>query len=293
VELRQLSYFVTVARERHFGRAAERLHIGQPAVSQQIRRLERELGVELLDRSPRHVRLTRAGELFLPEAEAVLAAAERARASVITEPPALRLGTSAGLGEHLERVLDRLAALVPGLAVELAYAPTAVRLEKVAKGELDAAFVRLGSDPVQARVRLVPVWRDPLLAALPARHELARSAEVSLPDLAGLPLRLTRRRRNPPLVDLVLSACAAAGFEPIPGAGADSLQDTLAAIGTGRPSWTVVFASHAAQLHSSRVAFVPFAAPGLSLVTALAVPPGKPGAHLDALLTACAHDHES
>src|SRR4051794_772861 len=79
VELRQLRYFVTVAEEQGFGRAAERLHVVQPAVSQQIRRLERELGVALFERSTRHVRLSPAGERLLPEARTALAAADRVR----------------------------------------------------------------------------------------------------------------------------------------------------------------------------------------------------------------------
>ncbi|MFF4290526.1 LysR family transcriptional regulator [Streptomyces sp. NPDC001633] len=115
MELRQVRYFVTVAHELHFGRAAERLHIVQSAVSQQVRRLERELGAELFDRSARQVRLTAVGARFLPEAQALLAAEERARA-VVAELTAgrsrtLRLGTSTGLGAHLDRVLDALAGL--------------------------------------------------------------------------------------------------------------------------------------------------------------------------------------
>jgi DNA-binding transcriptional LysR family regulator len=294
VELRQLRYFVTVAEERHFGRAAERLHLGQPAISQQIRRLERELGVELLDRSPRHVRLTAAGERFLPEARAVLEAADRARAVAagLTEQRAgvLRLGTSTGLGDHLERVLDALTRQAPNLAVELRSAPTATRLAQVADGTLDAAFVRGVTGPV-AGLRFVPVWRDDLVVALPARHPLAARDEVALADLAELPLRLTARRHHPPLVDLVLGACREAGFEPRPGPVSENLPDTLASIGAGH-GWTVVYAAHAHQLSTARVAFRPFPAPGLALPTALAVHATAPTPHLAVLLAAC-RDHES
>src|SRR5262245_54230219 len=137
MELRQLQYFVTLAEELHFGRAAERLHIVQPAVSQQLRRLEAELGVQLVERSTRHVALTAAGERLLPEARAVLAAVERARASV-GGPATLRLGTTTGLGERLPRLL---AALAPR-EVELVRVPAATRLRRVADGTLDAALLR-------------------------------------------------------------------------------------------------------------------------------------------------------
>ncbi|MFJ3757965.1 LysR substrate-binding domain-containing protein [Streptomyces sp. NPDC090080] len=287
MELRQLTYFVAVAEELHFGRAADRLHIVQSAVSMQIQRLERELGAELFDRTPRRVRLTGAGERLLPEARAVLAAAERARSSVV--PPAgLRIGTSTGLGAHLDRILAAFARRAPDVPVELYSLPAAERLARVAGGALDAAFVR-AVEPVPG-VRVHPLWPDPLVAALPAGHPLARCAEIGVGDLAGLPLALTDRRTNPALVDLVVGACRDAGFDPLPGPSGGSLQDTLASIGT-RPLWTVVYASHARVLHSPRVAFVPFRAPGLALATGLAVSAADPPRHLDTLLLACG-DHD-
>ncbi|MFI6403927.1 LysR family transcriptional regulator [Streptomyces sp. NPDC050548] len=300
MELRQLTYFVAVAEELHFGRAAMgvpplersrewgRLHIVQSAVSQQVQRLERELGAELFDRSPRRVRLTGAGERLLPEARAVLAAAERARAAV-APPPGLRIGTSTGLGAHLDRVLGAFAERAPDVPVELFSLPVGERLARVAGGRLDAAFVR-AVEPVPG-VRVLPLWPDPLVAAVPASHPLAGRPEIRVDELAALPLALTERRNNPALVDLVVGACHSAGFEPLPGPVSGSLQDTLASIGT-RPLWTVVYASHARVLHHPRVAFVPFAVPGLSLSTGLAVHATRTPPHLGNLLLACG-DHEN
>jgi DNA-binding transcriptional LysR family regulator len=305
VELRQLRYFVTVAEELHFGRAAERLHIVQSAVSQQVRRLERELGAELLDRSPRHVRLTPAGARFLPEARAVLAAEERARAAVAgfadTRARTLRLGTSAGLGTHLDRVLDAFAALAPDVTVDLVSASSRERLQRVSTADLDAAFVRGAWPPAHGAAELraavptdvdgvcvVPLWADPLVAVLPGTHPLAARPDIGLAELAGQPLRLVPRRQNPPLVDVVVNACHAAGFAPVPGPPAGSLQDSIAAIGAGAALWTVVYASQAAALHAPRVAFLPFRAPGLALTAGLAVRRERPARAVESLLRACA-----
>ncbi|MEU5185699.1 LysR substrate-binding domain-containing protein [Streptomyces klenkii] len=282
MELRQLRYFVTVAEELHFGRAAERLVIGQPAVSQQIRRLERELKVELFDRSPRLVRLTAAGQAFLPAARAVLAAEDAARAVAAelagSGAGVFRLGTVTGLGERLDRVLDAFEKHAPGVQVELVTLPVRERLARLADGRLDAAFVR-GAAPAAgtaaardgAELRRRVVWEDELMAAIPARHPLAERPAVGLAELAELPLRLTERRNHPSLVDLVLGSCRRAGFEPVPGPAYSSLQDTLAAIGSGTPMWTVVYAGNARRMTLPRVAFVPFAAPGLRLPVELVV----------------------
>lgn len=291
MELRQLRYFVTVAEELHFGRAAQRLHIVQAAVSQQVRRLERELGVELFDRSPRTVRLTTAGRLFLPEARAVLAAEGRARAKiaelVAARPTRLRLGTSNGLGEHLDQVLDRLTSAVPQISVELASAATQQRLDGLRARSLDAAFVRgVTRSP---ELRLIPVWRDRLTIALPADHPLAESPAVGLAELAEMPLRLADRARNAPLHDLMISSCLAAGFEPVLGPPFSTLQDTLAMVGSSRDTWTVLYEAQARRMPAPRSAFRPTTQP-ITMTTLLAVSATDPPWCLDELLRACDHD---
>ncbi|MGI5127561.1 LysR family transcriptional regulator [Pseudonocardia sp. CA-107938] len=278
MELRQLRYVVTVAEERHFGLAAARLHIGQPAVSQQIRRLERELGVELFDRSPRHVRLTEAGVRFVVAAREVLAAADRARAAATGEVQPLRLGTASGLGAQLDDVLERLA--VP---VELEAVPPAARLERLLAGGIDAAFLR-GPAP-DPRLRAIATWTDELLVALPARHPAAAGSAVALRDLAELPLRIVERRFNPALVDLVAAACHDAGFEPVLSSGRGPLEETMAIIGSGAGAWTVVFATQAVVMARPRVRFLP-ALPALCLPTSLVVRADHPTPHVDALLRA-------
>jgi DNA-binding transcriptional LysR family regulator len=290
MELRQFEYFVAVAEQLHFGRAAERLSIGQPAVSQQVARLERELGVSLFDRSARTVRLTAAGSRLLPEARAVLTAADRARLAVAvpasgTATRILRLGSSTGLGDRLAQVLQALRATQPDTEAALVSAPTRARLERVASGQLDAAFVR--GVPSAPGVELVEVWRDRLLVPLPATHELAGPSVVELPALAELPLRIVSRRLNPPLVDLLLGACAAAGFTPILGAHPDTLENTLAAMTVGPASWTVLYEAHARTLHLPQVVFRP-TDPELVMPTALAVREDATSRTVAPLLRACA-----
>jgi DNA-binding transcriptional LysR family regulator len=282
VELRQIQYFVAVAEVLNFGRAAEQLGIGQPGVSQQIARLERELDVVLFDRSARAIRLTEAGQRFLSAARAVLVSVDEARAAAVGSPTrTLRLGTSTGLGERLETVVAELSD--KGVQVELVSTSTRARLERVRGGQLDAAFIR-GTDEA-AGLEFIPVWEDALLIALPA--SVAPDGEIPLKELSTLPLRITSRRNNPPLVDLVMFACAAEGFEPVIGPRSQNLQDTHAAIGAGPPSWTVIYESHAQLLRPGRVVFRR-PKPRLALTTSLAVPAGATvDGQLAVLLDAC------
>ncbi|MFC4536773.1 LysR family transcriptional regulator [Sphaerisporangium dianthi] len=285
MELRQLGYFVAVADEGGFGRAAERLSIVQSAVSQQVRRLERELGVPLFDRSTRHVRLTGAGERLLPEARAVLAAAHRTR-QVAADVRAgtegvLRLGVVQGPGDRIYRLLKELAALAPRLRVRPRSLSLPHRLSAVRSGELDAALGRaLTSAP---GLELLPIWQDRLYAAFPAAHPLARSAVVGLEDLGSLPLRLAPREDNPPFYDLLTEACRTAGIAPQAGPPFTTFHETLADIGVGAPSWTV-FYEVAGLPEVPRVAIRPLAAP--MLTTSLAVPPGPPTPAIRHLLDA-------
>ncbi len=273
MELRQLRYFVTVAEELHFGRAAERLHIVQPAVSQQIRRLERALGVSLFSRTTRSVSLTEAGQRFLPPARAVLAAADRAVDSVAEFRPSrslVRLGTSEGLGDRLDTLLRSFARLAPSASLELVHAPTRQRLQRVRDGSLDATIVR-GSWPAPA-LDFTPLWTDEVLVALPASHPLAASDVVSFASLASLPARLSPPSRNKPLYDLVVSCCREAGFEPVLGKEFTTAQDTLGTLGFGRPHWTVFYRAHANLLPVPGVAFRPLRDPAPRMPTYLATP---------------------
>jgi len=247
VELRQLRYFLTAAELRHFGRAAERLHVVQPAVSQQIARLERELGLQLFDRTHRRVTLTADGEAFLPHARRVLQAVDRAtRAAAelaVGGTGLLRVGTSEGLGRRLEGVLTEFRRRRPQATVELISGRTPDKLAAISTGDLDVAFVRAARP--SPGVRLHHLFEEPLLAAVPAHGRPADGEPIDLADLAGLPLARTPRSENPGFHDLVERACGAAGFSPLAGPAFTTVQDVLTGhVAAGR-CWTLLFASTA------------------------------------------------
>jgi DNA-binding transcriptional LysR family regulator len=243
VELRQLRYFVTVAEELHFGRAAQRLAVVQPAVSQQVARLERELGVRLLERTSRRVTLTGDGTRLLPEARAALAAAERVR-SVAADLAAgragtLRMGTSPGLAARVQRGIAALRRTAPDLGLRPVDGPPPRHSAAERAGDLDVALVR--GAVTGPGLRAVPLWREPLHAVLPAAHPAAASTALPLHALADLVLRLPDRDADPALHDTVLAACHTAGITPRLGRPIGPVEDALVEIGAARGEATIVY----------------------------------------------------
>ncbi|MFI9272061.1 LysR family transcriptional regulator [Kitasatospora sp. NPDC052896] len=196
MELRQLEYFLAVAEERSFSRGARRVHIVQSAVSAAIARLERDLDVDLFDRTGRRIALTPAGEALLPQARATLEAARRARDSVAAVRGALNgnvvMGTPLTTGPlDLPAVLGRFHAAHPGVALQLRPpgAGSVGHLAAVADGVLDLALVSL-PDPGHPGVELDPLLVEPLLLVCRADHALATrvpGAGAALDALAGEP----------------------------------------------------------------------------------------------------------
>lgn len=193
MELRHLVYFVTVAEERNFSRAAERLRVVQSGVSAAIRSLERELGAQLFDRSSQRVTLTDAGTALLPAARATIDAAQAARDAVDEVRGGLRgtlrIGTLISVGfVDLPGLLGQFRAEHPAVDLRLRAAPTgsAGLAQSLLDGELDVAFLSLpGRPPAGLLVRVLVA--EPIVAVLPASHRLAGRASVSLADLADEP----------------------------------------------------------------------------------------------------------
>jgi DNA-binding transcriptional LysR family regulator len=191
LNLRLVRYVAAVVDEGHFGRAARRLHVSAPALSQQVRKLERTLGVALLDRSAHPVRPTPAGERFLREARVALDAADRALAAVSAhrreEAAALRLGfMTAPAGWRIRELLDALRREVPAVSVELVEVAWAEQTTAVRDGLVDASLVRLPFSSTSG-LRFDPVHVEPRVVALPARHPLAGREAVQLAELDGEP----------------------------------------------------------------------------------------------------------
>jgi DNA-binding transcriptional LysR family regulator len=226
MELRHLRYFLAVAEERHMTRAAARLGLQQPPLSQQIHALEKELGTKLFTRLPRGVELTPAGEGFLEEARTVLSGVERAmvraRAAAMGQRGRISIGltTSASLHPGVTRILRAYADRHAAVALDLHASSAAGLTEALLRHDVQVAIIR-AAVARPADLVFKELAREDMLIALPADHHLLKrtasgeNAPVPLRALAGERLILVRRHAAPGMYSNVIDACYKAGFEPL------------------------------------------------------------------------------
>jgi len=268
MDLRQLSYFVAVAEEGQFTRAASRVLVAQPAVSAQIRRLERELGEPLFHRDRRQVSLTVAGEALLPHARAALAAAERGRETIASMRGELhgrlRIGVSGPVDHRFAATLGDFHRAHPGVEISVGQEQNEPLLQAVASGDVDAAVVGLGAQPTPPRVRTRAVATEPLVLAVRRDDPLSRRRTVTLAELRERSMITLVRGSG--LRTVLENACRDVGFAPRITAEASDLGSLveLAAEGLG----AAVLPASAAE--AADVAVLDVTRPRLRRRTALA-----------------------
>ncbi|MFC9763460.1 LysR substrate-binding domain-containing protein [Rhodococcus jostii] len=228
---RLLEQFVVLAEELHFSRAAERLSMSQPPLTQAIKRLEKTIGVPLLERSTRQVQLTPAGKAFALDARHLLdaqsSATARARRIAQGAEGVLRLGFISGASyTSVPRLIGMIHDSLPGLRIHL-YQRTSAELADMVRGRrLDFAVVRAPlTDPEHLEIRFL--HDEPLVCALPAEHDLASRDSIALADLRDQDFALPSATALPELTQLIYLGCRAGGFEPRDGGRADSLMGML------------------------------------------------------------------
>ncbi|MBT2418138.1 LysR family transcriptional regulator [Streptomyces sp. ISL-22] len=237
VHVRDLRYFVAVAEELHFTRAAERLYVSQPALSKQVRALERQLGVELFRRDPRGVSLTEAGTALLPHARRVLEAWSQGSAALKAARATARgtlvvgMSTSPGRGGLLPAIRSRFTAAHPDTVLRLRQVSWEDPTAGLADGDADVAFVWLPL-PDDGRYAWTVVAEEPRLVALPETHPLAARSEVDFADLAEEPF-LALPASAGPLRDHWLALEERAGRTPRIGAEIASTEETYEALVAG------------------------------------------------------------
>jgi DNA-binding transcriptional LysR family regulator len=215
VELRQLRFFVTLAEELHFGRAAAREHIVQSGLSQQLQRLERELGVRLLERSTHHVRLTPAGTAFLVEVRQILARVDRAAAvarRASDAAPSLRVGVVDAGYDSMPLILREVQVRYPDLEIHQVEAGVPEQFALLAGGRLDVGLGRASLVPPDVASELFRL--DPLGVVVPEGHRFAALPEVPVGALVAEPLLLAEQERAPEFNQFLVELCRSVGFTP-------------------------------------------------------------------------------
>ena len=261
ITLRQLRYLASLARHRHFGRAAEDCSVTQPALSMQIRELEREIGTELVERRPNDIALTETGAEVAARAERILAATrdlvDFARHRAVLSG-ALKLGIIPTLAPYvLPRVLPRLQRDYPQLRLEVRETQTKPLIEELARGELDCVMLALPAEG--ADVETLKLFDDPFLLALPAGEALPARGRVSVDDVDQR--RLILLEEGHCLRDQALAFCATPRRDAPAGLGATSLATVMQMVANGYGVTLVPEVAVGAEVRDDRVKLMRFAAP--------------------------------
>ncbi|MEH2454708.1 LysR family transcriptional regulator [Nostoc sp.] len=215
MELRQLKYFVTVAEELNFRRAAERLFMEQPPLSRQIRQLENELQVELFHRSKRGVTLTLSGQAFLDEARLTLAQAERAAkaAQQASQPQALAIGFSiCAFNRVLPKLIQAYRQQYPDVVVTLTELSSEAQIQALLNNAIDIGFVH--APIVHLDLLTFTFLSEPLVVALPPDHSLVDHEQIDLRSLATEPFIICSEAVKPEMYAQVMQLCHQTGFSP-------------------------------------------------------------------------------
>jgi DNA-binding transcriptional LysR family regulator len=233
MELRHLRYFIAVAEELNFTRAAEKLHMAQPPLSQQIQQLEAELGFQLFRRTKRTVVLTEAGQVFFEESQTILLQVDRAiqlgKQTSRGELGQLTVGfVSSSAHNVVPAILQAFRTRFPAVKLELRELTTNEQLQRLREGRIDIGFVRppIEEDGINSEI----VFREPLIVALPETHPWADRAVVELRELSAEPFILFPRSLAPGLYDPIVSLCQQAGFSPIAGQEAIQMQTIISLV---------------------------------------------------------------
>ena len=217
MELRHLRYFVTVAEELHFGRAAERLQMTQPALSKQVAALEKELDVQLLTRTKRTVRLTAAGQVLFDEAKRLLAqvddTVQLVKRTANGEEGALAIGfTNTATSTVLPALVRRFRDRCPNVELTMQELCTEAQVRALNEHKIDLAFLH---PPIDKRgLKLYPILEENFVAVLPKGHPLLKYEYLPLKALAGEPLIIHPRQEGPVLYDGFMQLCQQLGFQP-------------------------------------------------------------------------------
>jgi LysR family hydrogen peroxide-inducible transcriptional activator len=261
ITLRQLRYLASLARHRHFGRAAEDCAITQPALSMQIRELEREIGTDLVERRPGDIALTDTGREVARRAERILAATrdlvDFARHRALLSGT-LKLGIIPTLAPYLlPRVLPRLQEAFPQLRLELRETQTKVLLEELSRGELDCVLLALPAEG--ADVETLTLFDDPFLLAVPAGDPLPARRPVTVDEVDQR--RLILLEEGHCLRDQALAFCAAPRRDAPARLGATSLATVMQMVANGYGVTLVPEVAVDVEVRDSRVKLLRFAAP--------------------------------